>query len=250
LTGTCASPTLAGQLDSLLERLPEARWYGDAPAGEAESLTATRAAFGEALLPRADLRQATVILALDTGRPGLRWRPRPGREVRLAAAAGFLFLGFMAEGDHDIGRAARRPHHQIPWRGWVEVLERTVRKTSENSITLVAAGVAFYALLAIFPAIGALISIYGLVSDPAQADQQFAGIRGWNVRPRWTRPATVISRWVGAAPTSPTICRQNPADQFCFQTVCEHQNAMHRRSPAAAADMVRDQEEMRGATPL
>jgi hypothetical protein len=65
LTGTCTSPTLAGQLDSLLERLPEARWYRDAPAGEAESLTATRAAFGEALLPRADLRQATVILALD-----------------------------------------------------------------------------------------------------------------------------------------------------------------------------------------
>jgi membrane protein len=82
------------------------------------------------------------------------------------------------ESGHDIGRAARRPH-QIPWRGWVEVLKRVVRKTSENSIGLVAAGVAFYALLAIFPAIGALISIYGLVSDPAQVDQQFAGTRGF-----------------------------------------------------------------------
>jgi membrane protein len=37
----------------------------------------------------------------------------------------------------------------------------------ENRILLVAAGVTFYALLAIFPGIAALISIYGLFADPA-----------------------------------------------------------------------------------
>jgi hypothetical protein len=84
LTGTCASPTLAGQLDSLLERLPEARWYRDAPVGEAESLTATRAAFGEALVPRLDLRQAAVILALDADPLG----PGPDQVRNARAFAG------------------------------------------------------------------------------------------------------------------------------------------------------------------
>ena len=44
---------------------------------------------------------------------------------------------------------------------------RVYRGISENRILLVAAGVTFYALLAIFPGIAALISIYGLFADPA-----------------------------------------------------------------------------------
>lgn len=43
---------------------------------------------------------------------------------------------------------------------------------------LIAAGVAFYGLLSIFPALTALISIYGLVADPAQVQQQIAGTAG------------------------------------------------------------------------
>ena len=41
---------------------------------------------------------------------------------------------------------------------------------------MIAAGVAFYGLLAIFPAITALVSIWGLVADPAQVQQQFAAV--------------------------------------------------------------------------
>jgi membrane protein len=44
---------------------------------------------------------------------------------------------------------------------------RVYQAISENRILLVAAGVTFYALLAIFPGIAALISIYGLFADPA-----------------------------------------------------------------------------------
>jgi hypothetical protein len=65
LTGPCASLTLAGQLDALLQRLPGVRWYREPPAGEALALAATRAAFGEALVPRPDLQKAAVNLALD-----------------------------------------------------------------------------------------------------------------------------------------------------------------------------------------
>lgn len=43
---------------------------------------------------------------------------------------------------------------------------------------MIAAGVAFYGLLAIFPAITAFVSIWGLVADPAQVEQQFAAVEG------------------------------------------------------------------------
>jgi membrane protein len=63
------------------------------------------------------------------------------------------------------GRSAETPS-QIPARGWKDILLRIYRGISENRILLVAAGVTFYTLLAIFPGIAALISIYGLFADP------------------------------------------------------------------------------------
>jgi len=76
---------------------------------------------------------------------------------------------------HRIGRSARGPR-QIPWRGWIQVLARVVRRNAESRMGLIAAGVAFYSLLALFPAIAAMISVYGLVADPAQVDRQFATV--------------------------------------------------------------------------
>src|SRR4029077_16933456 len=55
----------------------------------------------------------------------------------------------------------------IPARGRKDVLLRVYHGISENRILLVAADVTFYSLLAIFPGIAALISIYGLFADPA-----------------------------------------------------------------------------------
>jgi membrane protein len=56
---------------------------------------------------------------------------------------------------------------RIPARGLKDVLLRVYQSIEEERILLVAAGVTFYALLAIFPGIAALISIYGLFADPA-----------------------------------------------------------------------------------
>ena len=64
------------------------------------------------------------------------------------------------------GRSAERPS-QIPARGWKDILLRVYHGISDNRILLVAAGVTFYSLLAIFPGIAAMISIYGLFADPA-----------------------------------------------------------------------------------
>jgi membrane protein len=62
-------------------------------------------------------------------------------------------------------RSATTPS-EIPRRGWKDILLRVYHGISEDRILLVAAGVTFYALLAIFPGIAALISIYGLFADP------------------------------------------------------------------------------------
>jgi membrane protein len=52
-------------------------------------------------------------------------------------------------------------------RGWTDVLLRAYRGISDDRMLLVAAGVTFYAILALFPGIGAIVSIYGLFADPS-----------------------------------------------------------------------------------
>lgn len=73
------------------------------------------------------------------------------------------------------GRLARSPG-EIPRAGWKDILLRTRREAERDSISLVAAGVGFYSLLAIFPALAALISIYGLVADPAAIERQVQAV--------------------------------------------------------------------------
>jgi membrane protein len=47
-----------------------------------------------------------------------------------------------------------------------------VKRVSRDNLTLVAAGVAFYTLLALFPALGVIVSLYGLIADPGQIARQ------------------------------------------------------------------------------
>ena len=68
------------------------------------------------------------------------------------------------------GRAADTPS-EIPAAGWRDVLWRVKDEMAKDNLSLVAAGVAFYALLAIFPAIAAVVSIYGLVVDPQTVER-------------------------------------------------------------------------------
>jgi membrane protein len=52
------------------------------------------------------------------------------------------------------------------------VLKRVKAEVKEDNVSLLAAGVAFYAMLAIFPAIIAVVTIYGMVADPDQVETQ------------------------------------------------------------------------------
>jgi membrane protein len=80
--------------------------------------------------------------------------------------------------DHRRGRDASRPR-DIPKAGWKDILKRTKKETSRDYMSLVAGGVAFYGLLAIFPALAAVVSIWGLVADPATVEQQLSGAMGF-----------------------------------------------------------------------
>jgi membrane protein len=62
------------------------------------------------------------------------------------------------------GRDAGAPV-QIPWRGWKDILVRTSRESMNDRVFMLAAGVVFYAMVALFPAIAAAVSSYALFAD-------------------------------------------------------------------------------------
>jgi membrane protein len=75
------------------------------------------------------------------------------------------------------GREAEHPL-QIPWTGWKDILWRSYAQISEDRLLAVAAGVVFYGLLAIFPAVTALVSLYGLFASPAAIGNHISIVAG------------------------------------------------------------------------
>ena len=68
--------------------------------------------------------------------------------------------------EHGRGRKARTPIH-IPWRGWKDIFIRTYHEIQEDRLLSLAAGVVFYSLVALFPAIAAGVSVYAFFSNAA-----------------------------------------------------------------------------------
>ena len=71
------------------------------------------------------------------------------------------------------GRHAAAPWH-IPWRGWKDIFWRVYASINDNRLLAVAAGVVFYSLLAIFPAVAAFVSLYGLIADASTIDSHLS----------------------------------------------------------------------------
>ena len=61
---------------------------------------------------------------------------------------------------------------KISFSGWKTVGKQVGKEIGRDNVSIVSGGVAFFAFLAIFPAIMALISIYGLATDPHQMQHQ------------------------------------------------------------------------------
>ncbi|MEO8715590.1 MAG: YihY/virulence factor BrkB family protein, partial [Acetobacteraceae bacterium] len=62
--------------------------------------------------------------------------------------------------------------------GWKAVLGRTYQDINDKNLFLVAGGVTYSVLLAIFPALLALVSLYGLVFDRSQVEKQIGAMTG------------------------------------------------------------------------
>jgi membrane protein len=61
---------------------------------------------------------------------------------------------------------------EIPWKGWKQILKRAWAENKADNMPIIAGGVAFFGFLSIFPALIALISIYGLVASPETVARQ------------------------------------------------------------------------------
>ena len=109
---------------------------------------------------------ATTLLIL-TAQRYFQPTPPPGQDSRPTAPA-------LAERDATVSDMARPGHGrfsgnplQIPWAGWKDILWRTYQQIGEDRLLAIAAGVVFFGLLALFPAVTALVSSYGLFADPS-----------------------------------------------------------------------------------
>ena len=108
---------------------------------------------------------ATTILILTAQRYFQNTPPQePERPANSPAAASGEFVHELSQ--HGRGRFSGSPF-QIPWAGWTDILRRTYVRTGEDRLLATAAGVVFFGLLAVFPAVTALVSSYGLFADPS-----------------------------------------------------------------------------------
>jgi membrane protein len=102
-----------------------------------------------------------LAFSKDEPLPALPGQPRaPGRSSAKSGSAA-------------PGRDADKPS-DIPAKGWWQIAKRVYGRFSDDRVMANAAGVTFYTLLAIFPAIASLISLYGLIADPSTIGQHLS----------------------------------------------------------------------------
>jgi membrane protein len=85
----------------------------------------------------------------------------------------------------DRGRDATTPI-DFPALGWRDILWRVWDALDSDNVSIIAAGVAFYGMLAIFPAITSFVSIYGLLADPIDVQNQFANLKNAMPEEAWS----------------------------------------------------------------
>jgi len=95
----------------------------------------------------------------------------PARKTKRDAPSG----GPTGEGR---GRLAESPS-EIPAKGWRDILSRVYSNVGDHRILSLAAGMTYYSLLAIFPALAALVAIYGLVSDTSTITRHLDEVSGF-----------------------------------------------------------------------
>jgi membrane protein len=135
------------------------------------------------------MKIAETHMAGDPRASGLRARRAMAWPSGLLAFAFGVLTGmgvFLAEdlmGARGGRRSPPRPTAatspvQIPARDWRSVLTRTWREFNDDHIPAVAGGATFFGLLALFPALGVFVSLYGLFADVEQARLHILKLQG------------------------------------------------------------------------
>ena len=75
------------------------------------------------------------------------------------------------------GRMADAPW-RIPFAGWKDILWRVYDRMNQDHLFTVGAGVVYFCLLALFPALAALVSLYGLVADASTIERNLSALSG------------------------------------------------------------------------
>jgi membrane protein len=129
------------------------------------------------------LALGTALVVLTAG---TRARPRTGsavptppEPVRNDGARSYSGRSaeWVAATQTERGRDARTPL-DITRSGWKDILVRVYLEFNKDRVLSVAAGVTFYTLLSLFPAIAALVSCYGLVADVGSINEHLASLQG------------------------------------------------------------------------
>jgi membrane protein len=107
-----------------------------------------------------------------------RWLPLWALGLSAALMAGGFRPRKEAGASPDDGRREPKTEADAPKRGWFDVLKRVYERFSEDRVMSIAGGVTFFALLALFPAIAALVSLYGLFADPTSLTAQIDLLSG------------------------------------------------------------------------
>lgn len=97
----------------------------------------------------------------------------------------------------DRGRDAARPR-DIPAKGWKDIALRVWKSLGEDKVLLIAAGVTFYLLLALFPALGTFVALYGIIADPATVAEHANFLQGVMPGPASELLSTEMTRLAGA----------------------------------------------------
>jgi len=101
----------------------------------------------------------------------------PGRKAAVRATAAHV-RSPAERAQATAAKPALAEARQGGWRGLWAMLKRVLTDIINDNIGMISAAVAFYALMAIFPGLAALVSLYGLVSDPAGIEDLVAMLHG------------------------------------------------------------------------
>jgi membrane protein len=114
---------------------------------------------------------AALLTAVGFGHSRRAWQASPKTSPESRAVDPPLTF------EPDRGRKASEPS-DIPAKGWKDIAVRIYHDISDDRILIIAAGVTFYALLALFPGVAGLIALYGLYADPGTISQHLDYLSG------------------------------------------------------------------------